>query len=1749
MTKALNLLLAAAIVSSAIVMPVSVSAETVVYEQNVEDTVNLADTQPAERELLNEDFSYENIDEMTAAGWWFEGTDSENFSKMEDGMFRLGLGKGGDNRQAKHTFDPATSGTLTMEWDVATSEYTNAIFKVWGNGGESVFPVYFNPDDSKISVNGTPGTAIGDYIPGETYHCTLVIDMDSKNFAVTVTNAQNEEVASGNFDRPNAKQIEEITLQTWQSGKFNSSDAEASYVGFDNLIITNQENPIRALPINEEFNYSNIDEMTAAGWAMQDPSNNVSEITDNALRLGLNAGQGEQRAKRTFTPVKSGVLTAEWDITPAEPSVYIYFWGNKNEGDGVNNGRIHIMYFDQVNKKIYFNTNGNGNAELEMGAYTPGETYHCEVTADLDDSLLTVTVTDKDGGTVGTRSRALTYTEIQEFTFQIWGSSAEESTYVTIDNFSVTRGAAEPDPEPTEPVQTTAPSAEPTEPVQTTEPSAEPTEPVQTTEPSAEPTEEPAGPAKLPFSETFDYADIADMKAAGWDASDDENDISEIDNGVFRLGLKADVDNQQYTRKIEEVNSGVLKIEYDVTPAEGVCAYLYTHGSGRTPVFFFQNGQIRIGSTQGDDSLIGSYTNDVTYHCSAELNFSSNTITAEVTSGGETVAEGTKTGINSMVNQITLQTWASPANDTWVGFDNLAVTHEAGAPDPTPTADPEFEEIIYENSFDGVGTLDELSGQEGSGWNRDVGGRQPGLGNDGVIVLREDGANKYLYVNHTTDTLAKTDTICMSYDYPAVTNGQVIYDFDIMTDRTNIAFMRFGYQAHMDYSITPDGEIYNSYWTGEKRLLTDETIQPDRWYHAVITADLTSDYSTLYIEDKETGETIVDVDIPVIGNHTLTRFEIAITDTAKTNMGGAYLDNLKITRTMKDATDPRPLPGDETPAPSTEPTEDPAGPAQLPFSETFDYADMNAMKAAGWEIQNPNDDVSKVENGVFMLGLKAQQDEQRAKRNIEPVTSGVLTAEWDVTPADGVSQYTYFWGNGNNGKPGTINSNIPVMFFDNGGKQIHFNSNGTRGTVIGAYTPGQTYHCRAVADFNNSTLTVTVTNVGGSVVGTASGNVGYNEIQELTFQTWSKPANDTWTEFDNVSITHEEKSPEKLPINDAFDYADMDEMKAAGWQAAYPDADISKIEDGAFKLGLKAGEDNQQYVRNFEEVVSGIIHIEYDVTPAEGVCAYVWTGSARTPVFYFYDGNIRIGSTSDENAIIGTYTDGATYHCSAELNLYNNTITAKVTQGDETVAEGTRSGINPAADQIVLQIWASPANDTWVAFDNLSITREEVELPPLDETFDSYEDIDAMRAAGWNVVSGYNTSKPGPNSEESAIVGEGEDKAFYLGIDANTDNIQAIRSLNTPIEQGRARLEFDVIPGADTLSYVWMSGTGEGANSGIWNGNRFSLIVFTGGQIGIGASRFNEARLLGNYTAGQEYHCSVVIDLENDTLTAEVESADGTLIGSETVDYKSLAGTDMFTLTGLTLQEWGAAANTGSTFDNITVAKVPEDAPVVSIGSTTFVTDGEESSNYREVSTLTDSIAVNFGAVMDPETITGIKVINSADGSEAAYTAEIDGYVVNLNLTRTLAPNAEYTIVIPAEAANVDGTALGEEARLVFNTVNDVEYNGAIKALTIDGNAVTNISQIKAGTTLAADVKLDNATSENEHAVVIFSFYDENNTLVKTSYEAIELNAGAKFNDTVEYTVDDMTDVKTVKVMLWDGFENIRALDGCTTID
>lgn len=1320
--KVLNFLLAAAMVSSAVVMPVhnetasaAGNVEEIIYQTDFDDISSLSDLTGDAGSKTGWGYYYAGIGDQ----YGFDGSQYIDIIN-EDGNKYLytyqTASQGGKENALYYDTSAITSGSIVSDYDIKF-DVENLVNMRIGYGlradtmvtekGE-VYNGYWRSGADKISL-AQPEAISAD----KWYHVTLTADFDSDTMGVLIVDRDTQaeivnEQLTGLSDKSVTRALG-INIINYTGG---GSEKQGAYI--DNLTITHvsesavtpestpEPTPVAPggpaeLPMNETFDYNNIADMEAAGWFWRGDGNNISKIEDGVFNLGLQAGKDNYEAKRKIEPVTSGILTEEYDVTPAQGVIaYNYFWGTDS-------GTLKALFFNTDNK-IYFN--GNPGSTV-IGTYTPGQTYHCKVVVDIDNDTLDITVTDSENQVVGAKSGSCAVSRIEEITFQTWAAPAQD-TWVAFDNLTVELGD---------------------EPIVTPEPT-----PVT-----------PGGPAELPMNETFDYGDIDEMTAAGWTWDGVGDNISKIENGVFNLGLQAGKDNYQAKRNIEEVTSGRLNIEYDVTPVAGLCAYVWT-GTSRTPVFFFSGGSIRIGSTTSSDAIIGSYTDGETYHCSATLDLDNSTLTAKVTKGDDTIAQGSASGINRSVSQIVLQTWASPASDSWVAFDNLTVAVEET---PVVTPDPTFEEVIYENDFDDVEKLNDLDGKVGDGWNRDIGGRTNGLGNDGAIMLLEEGANKYLYVNHTTDTFELGDTVSMSYDYPSVTSGQVIYDFDIMTDRANMTFMRFGYSAHMDNSIMANGELYNSYWTADKLKLTNNTIEANKWYHAVITADLTSDFSTVYIEDKETGKVVVDVDIPIIGNHNLTRFSIDCTDPAKENIGGAYLDNLKITKTNKPATDPRPMP---------------------------------------------------------------------------------------------------------------------------------------------------------------------------------------------------------------------------------------------------------------------------------------------------------------EPEFKF------------------------------------------------------------------------------------------------DENFDSYADLDAMKANGWSISNGYSSTKPGPNSEDSVLVGEGTDKSFYLGIDNNTDNIQAIKSFDTSISQGKARLEFDIIPSGDTLTYIWMSGTGEGAASGAWSANRISLFVFNNGQAGIGGNDISRCKVVGNYMPGQKYHCSIVIDIENDTLTAEIENEDGSLVGSETLGYKGHAGTDIFSLTGLTLQEWGAATNTGSTFDNIVVERLPEDAPTVSISQVTFVTDGEESNNYRAVSTLTDSIAINFGAVMDPETLTGIKLVNSADGSEAKFTSEVNGNIVNLNLTNTLAANAEYSIVIPAEAANIDGTALGEDETIVFNTTDDAVYEGAIKALTAGGTAVTGISQIKTGTALAADVKLNNATEESKNAVVIFSFYDADGRLTGTNYEVIKLDAGAKYENTVEYTVGDMTDVASAKVMLWDGFESMVALDGCVTI-
>ena len=483
--------------------------------------------------------------------------------------------------------------------------------------------------------------------------------------------------------------------------------------------------------------------------------------------------------------------------------------------------------------------------------------------------------------------------------------------------------------------------------------------------------------------------------------------------------------------------------------------------------------------------------------------------------------------------------------------------------------------LICEENFDNINSLADLTGSAGNGWGYHYqGGDAPdgtgdmyGLESSKYVdlITDEEDGNKYLYVYHNESHTGNENGLY--YDIPSPNDGRVTYDYDIKVDGENKINMRFNYGNHQANLIDEKGAVYNAYYEngGKDKILLagDGTIAPDTWYHVTMTADFNSRLTIIKITDRDINDVVLDTRIAGLENTNARRFCINVIGFNKEAGGkqGAYIDNLKISRIA------------------------PTAPAELPFSEDFNYDNIDDMTIAGWTwaANDGTVNVSEIKDSALQLGLKKGYNNQQAKRKFTPVTSGALSVEWDVVPSDYTNAYTYFWGSGT----------FRAVYFETDNK---ISINGTPGNVIGDYTPGQTYHCKAVVDMDNKTLDVTVTDAATKeIVAQGSCTHGMTEIQEITLQTWennefnSGSVDASYVTFDNLEI-------KQIPSVSAPVWADGTINADDSYHATTATFTVKPNGVTDFGVEVNVGEQSQtKHIENVEsEIKFGIILISDD---------------------------------------------------------------------------------------------------------------------------------------------------------------------------------------------------------------------------------------------------------------------------------------------------------------------------------------------------------------------------------------------------------------------------------------------------------------------------------------------------------------------------------------------------------------------------
>lgn len=221
-----------------------------------------------------------------------------------------------------------------------------------------------------------------------------------------------------------------------------------------------------------------------------------------------------------------------------------------------------------------------------------------------------------------------------------------------------------------------------------------------------------------------------------------------------------------------------------------------------------------------------------------------------------------------------------------------------------------------------------------------------------------------------------------------------------------------------------------------------------------------------------------------------------------------------------------------------------------------------------------------------------------------------------------------------------------------------------------------------------------------------------------------------------------------------------------------------------------------------------------------------------------------------------------------------------------------------------------------------------------------------------------------------------------------------------------------------------------------------------------------------------------------------------------------------------------------SYIDNVVVSEY-YDEPIIDSSRVTFTdADGNEISDFDNVSTALKNITFDFGAEMNAQSAAQNITIEDEEGNTVAFVGDVVDKAYELTLTDVLAPETIYTLTVNKNIESAIGVTLPRGFSMEFTTgkaictVEKAELHSATGKL-------SNIQGLTTGATVTVKSTAFNTYTTNKSAVVMVGYYN-GDRLVNVQLEPVTLTAGKKTNISENFILPDMTNVTDVNVFIWD---------------
>ena len=378
------------------------------------------------------------------------------------------------------------------------------------------------------------------------------------------------------------------------------------------------------------------------------------------------------------------------------------------------------------------------------------------------------------------------------------------------------------------------------------------------------------------------------------------------------------------------------------------------------------------------------------------------------------------------------------------------------------------------------------------------------------------------------------------------------------------------------------------------------------------------------------------------------------------------------------------------------------------------------------------------------------------------------------------------------------------------------------------------------------------------------------------------------------------------------------------------------------------------------------------------------------------------------------------------------------------------------------------------------------------------------------------------------IVDFGGNKALKMGLNSDTDTIAATRNFNK-VQDGilEVRLKMRTTNTSLTVPIVLQSSDST---------KEIRFLEFQNG----GAYVDNEKTLISSIRANVWYDVCANFNMNTKVYNVVLTDEKGNMVKSSDISF---AEGEIDELSRIKLACW-YKLDADAYFDDLSVRYTVAN-PEINDNSVVFYdSEGNASTERKEVSTKTSKIVIDFKTYMDIDSYDGITLINRNTNKEVNASINKTQKTYEMQLNELLDGNTVYVLTIPGTIRSYNGIELGKTSTVSFVTAQaSTDLSVEIEGIFEDNEEISDLNRlIEAGGYAEIKLKYLNGTHpQGDTDICIITSYYSGEKLIKTMISNKQIGKDT-INAMLTYDlpIADLEGVDCIKVFVLDNMENIK---------